>query len=837
MIKKYQLGNIINIDTNNQIPLSQQVQITPQMMQQRIFPYAGLNTQQQMDLATQRALANLNSTPKAGNKILAQGVGMATDYLSNMFTGDMFGDSYLGSTIGQAFSNTLSSAGNTISNNLLKGTTLTQGLGQNIGSSLSGVVAGVAGDQIGKGVTSLMGNSKLGKGIGAGLANGIGSFGGTVLSNLANGNSALNGFTAASKAANGIGTIGKFGAMANIGGLAGSAVGAALSAVTGPSKEYGGKYGNVTQVADTAYDLVQAGASAFGPVGAIVSGGMALNKGLSNIFGSTDGMCVCAGTKVYTADGRYINIEDLKQEDGILGWDQITHKITPQTIDCIIEPRQKECIRIELDNGRTLECSVDHPILSNIREKAESHKINGKTIAYREWSFREARELNVGNWVGLADKVDYWGVKEMPNAYLVGMLIGDGTYTYESSCKLWTADSSTWKYLEENNLAVLIKQCTPENSNGKYSIENRDYRIINGMQLVKDLGIAYQKGTEKTLPKNIDQYNKDSICKLIAGLFDTDGSFSANEEKKTFSITLYQSNLSLLKHVQHLLYKLGIISHLSTRKASINKMKNGRTINSNISYRLEITDRRSILTFSDLIPINIDYKKENLEKICKIVFPKKDKDHYELSGARQAKIIAITPIGIQTVYNLTVSKDHTYLANDIITHNTLQDSILGSAWAGAPLKWINMWGSSKTGTFDKQSWQNSEKTSNFMGSSFGNIADKFKKAREEAGKVYGTFSQGAKREAQRNIDYANMAWNKILAMANQNEYQNVRSRDMTSINNQRYAQNIQGGFTPLQIGKMGMKILNNTIDHNRGMRYLSAAALIDNKQLILSNWE
>jgi len=34
--------------------------------------------------------------------------------------------------------------------------------------------------------------------------------------------------------------------LANIGGLAGSAVGAALSAVTGPSKEYGGKYGNVT---------------------------------------------------------------------------------------------------------------------------------------------------------------------------------------------------------------------------------------------------------------------------------------------------------------------------------------------------------------------------------------------------------------------------------------------------------------------------------------------------------------------------------------------------------------------------------------------------------------
>lgn len=438
------------LDINYQLPsLTSQYSITPQVATQSFLNTYAPNMPKTL------SSANTATTPKAGNKILAQGVGMATDYLSNMFTGDMFGDSYLGSTIGQAFSNTLSSAGNTISNNLLKGNTLTQGLGQNIGSSLSGVVAGVAGDQIGKGVTSLMGDSKLGKGIGAGLANGIGSFGGTVLSNLAKGNSALNGFTAASKAANGIGTIGKFGAMANIGGLAGSAVGAALSAATGPSKEYSGKYGNVTQIADTAYDVVQMAAGFMGPVGAIISGGMALNKGLSNIFGSTDAM-------------------------------------------------------------------------------------------------------------------------------------------------------------------------------------------------------------------------------------------------------------------------------------------------------------------------------------------------------------------------------------------TTQDAILGSAWAGAPVKWLNMWGSSKTGTFDKQSWQNSEKTSNFMGSSFGNLADRFKKAREEAGKVYGTFSQGAKQEAQENIDFANRAWDKILAMANQDEYQNVRSRDMASINNQRYAQNIQGGFTPLQIGKMGMKILNNTIDHNRGMRYLSAAALIDNKQLILS---
>jgi hypothetical protein len=35
---------------------------------------------------------------------------------------------------------------------------------------------------------------------------------------------------------------------------------------------------------------------------------------------------------------------------------------------------------------------------------------------------------------------------------------------------------------------------------------------------------------------------------------------------------------------------------------------------------------------------------------------------------------------------------------------TKQDAILGSAFMPAPVKWLNMWGSSKTGTFNNQSW-------------------------------------------------------------------------------------------------------------------------------------
>jgi len=50
----------------------------------------------------------------------------------------------------------------------------------------------------------------------------------------------------------------------------------------------------------------------WGPlVGGIMKGAGFLSKGLNALGAGTDGMCVCAGTKVYTFKGEVKNIEDL----------------------------------------------------------------------------------------------------------------------------------------------------------------------------------------------------------------------------------------------------------------------------------------------------------------------------------------------------------------------------------------------------------------------------------------------------------------------------------------------------------------------------------------------
>ncbi len=374
--------------------------------------------------------------------VTSQIIDAGANQLSNQVV-NMMGDSEIARNLGTIFSSGISSTGKTISDNIIKGQALTTGLGRNVGASVAGTAAGVAANYIGKGINSLGGNSMLSRGIGQGVATGLGTVGGTVLSNL------IKYKNVAGNAEKLFGTAGKGWKMFGTGkgainpyALGAQVIGTGLQAAFGPSKEYGGKYGNITKTMDSVYDTIQMGVGFIPGYGQAISAAMALNKGLSNIFGSTDGM-------------------------------------------------------------------------------------------------------------------------------------------------------------------------------------------------------------------------------------------------------------------------------------------------------------------------------------------------------------------------------------------TRQDAILGSAFMPAPVKWLNMAGASSTGNFNNQSWQNTERANSFMGNAFGNLNERFDKAREEAGKTYGTFSSGARNRAQNNINFANQAWGQIMAMADQNEIQNIRSQYMTSINNQRYAQDIGGAWQPIYRGKQGMKIFNNATNHNIGMRLLS----------------
>ena len=74
-------------------------------------------------------------------------------------------------------------------------------------------------------------------------------------------------------------------------------------------------------------------------------------------------------------------------------------------------------------------------------------------------------------------------------------------------------------------------QIDKKNTDLKYNKEFRIYRLKNTIKVFRNLGIYEQTKGNKRLPSDIHLYGKESICKLIAGLIDTDGYVHFNIKK------------------------------------------------------------------------------------------------------------------------------------------------------------------------------------------------------------------------------------------------------------------------------------------------------------------
>lgn len=364
--------------------------------------------------------------------------------------------------------------------------------------------------------------------------------------------------------------------------------------------------------------------------------------------------CVVAGTKVWDNSGNLVNIEDLKKEQGIIGYNGTTY--SKEDITYQQKGYEKPCYRITTNSGRVLECSEDHPILFRSRNEIDYSK--GRTKGVRKVYFKPTNKLKLGNQVAIIDQVDIYSNKEMWNPRLVGLLIGDGSYGRNKTPILSSCDTEVNKYIDRNFDTVIEKS--------NYTKDGRLYREtrIKGITTyLRELGIYGQTKGDKTLPLNVHSYSKNTITELLGGLFDADG--CVHTSKSNNMITLTSGYKNLLEEVRLLLNKLGIhclIKYTPTFKKN--------TIDKNGWFTLSINDKKSLDVFHNEIKLLIKYKQKNLDTIHENLKNRNTKIPKEIKGLRFEKITNIEFIGNQVVYNLTANTTHTYVANGIVTHNT-----------------------------------------------------------------------------------------------------------------------------------------------------------------------
>jgi hypothetical protein len=383
--------------------------------------------------------------------------------------------------------------------------------------------------------------------------------------------------------------------------------------------------------------------------------------GYQIVFGT--GGCLTAGNLIFTNDGNLIDIKNLSKSKGILGFDKNTKNISKESISYDIIPVNKECIKLTTNMGRTIECSIDHPIYTTIPSK------NSRLNTY---TFKNAGDFRIGNYISVVDKVDIFGNNKMWNPRLVGLLIGDGSYGYNQSVRLSNCGKEVLDYAKNNFDTIVNKTYKTKNDQIYEEIGIRKIRPE-----LRKLGIINQTKNNKTLPVNVHTYCKKDLQELIAGFYDADGYVNIRKNKNRNTpiaeITLSSSSKNLLEEVRFVLLKFGVHGRVRERKPRLNKK--GPIKDKNSWYEFTISDRDSLLEFANNFTLLPKHKQEILDKIKKVYI--NVKSHRLEKNTRLEKIVNVEYVGEKEVYRLSTDVTNTYLANGIITHNTP-----GSKFAG-----------------------------------------------------------------------------------------------------------------------------------------------------------
>lgn len=376
--------------------------------------------------------------------------------------------------------------------------------------------------------------------------------------------------------------------------------------------------------------------------------------------------CVCKGTKVWTSTGDCVNIEDIKKEQGILGWD--TYQAVQQHIDNINPPAQKSCVRITTNTGRILECSTDHPLLWSTTGKTK--RVPGKrkeNEVMKAWLFHDAGKCKVGEQVGVIDSIPFFGTKKMWEPRVVGWLIGDGSYGFDKTPRLSNCDFEINDYIE-THFDTSPDKPPRKTKDGKIYKETRIKGICKNL---RELGIYGQTKAAKRLPINIHQYDAESLSELIGGLFDTDGYISIDKSGRP-RITLTQCQEEILREIEQVLLHFGI--HCSIKFIKTNQRQheyNGKIIKDGAgNWRLTVQDINSVGNFAKYITCSVLYKQSALDLMNLYTQDWIAKYHKYVLGVHAEKIVKIEDIGMQDIYNLTAKEQHNYICNGIVTHNT-----------------------------------------------------------------------------------------------------------------------------------------------------------------------
>ncbi len=451
------------------------------------------------------------------------------------------------------------------------------------------------------------------------------------------------------------------------------------------------------------------------------------------------GKCLHEDTLISVSDGSIVPIKDLeKNKENILS---LNNKLKIETSEKkeFFSRKVNKMLKIRLRSGKEIKLTPEHPLLT----------IKG---------WLPVQELKIGSRIATPRVLPCFGKNDLPEheIKILSYLIAEGhtkkivlfansdkkiVNDFEKSLKefdpllkLIKEKENHYRISQPNFKTEILKHSDKRNEKGQFLkgeiniVKKRSIR-----ELIERESLYGKLSIEKEIPESIIKLKKEKLSLFLNRLFSCDGSIYKSNDY--WEISYSSSSLKLIKQIQSLLLRFGILSKLRKKNIKLNEKifntfelvlnsKNLIKFVNEIGFFGEKEKRikPAITEISlklknpniDTIPKEFweTYKPKNWAKIGRELgykYPKAMREKIRYAPSRQnllkiAEVEQSNPLtllatsdifwdeiinmeileGEFTVYDISVPENHNFIANDIIVHNSYTIGVLAEELSNLP---------------------------------------------------------------------------------------------------------------------------------------------------------
>ncbi len=412
------------------------------------------------------------------------------------------------------------------------------------------------------------------------------------------------------------------------------------------------------------------------------------------------GKCASFATLIIDATtGVYKTIQQIVEEKADVFTRDENGDIKRVTPTNWIHTGRKECLRIKLRSGRELSCTPEHPLMT----------VDG---------WKRLDEIKPGDHVET--------VRNMPEpantialpeheVVLLAALLADGSYT-GAGVQFTKGDPAIIDKVA-TCVSMMGADLVPAKAEYQYLVRRRDCRERNPVRMMLDrYGCGHLLSKKKVIPDEIFQLPNDLLAKFLGTFWSCDGSVSGERAPR-----VELASKVMVQQIQRLLLRFGITSRVSYSQPKLNGTRFDAWCLSVYATGWELfrdyipligKNTKVVVskgTRADNIPLTSDLRKKILEVVergyvhgCKfadvskllgyspMVFrsnllrykaiPRRTFAAFiDVFNAHELapllvnhwdEVVSIEPDGVQEVYDLSVADTHSFVAEDVVCHNT-----------------------------------------------------------------------------------------------------------------------------------------------------------------------